>query len=61
MGNSGELIGSRFYRKSNDQGLNESAMEAINKSAPFKGFPEHFSQDEIEIGIRFAPGQINRN
>ncbi len=61
VGNSGELVESRFYRKSNDQGLNKSAMEAIKKSAPFRGFPDHFSQDEIEIGIRFAPGQINRN
>lgn len=54
----GSLAYAGFEKRSGNSFYDESAMKAVRKSAPFPPLPGGFSDNIMEIGIRFHPSQL---
>jgi colicin import membrane protein len=54
----GSLAYAGFEKRSGNSFYDESAMKAVKKSAPFPPLPGGFSDNIMEIGIRFHPSQL---
>ena len=55
----GEIKEITFVKRATDPEINASILTAIKKSEPFPAFPENFSEDQIEVGIRAVPKGSN--
>ena len=54
----GSLAYAGFEKRSGNSFYDDSAMKAVKKSAPFPPLPGGFSDNIMEIGIRFHPSQL---
>jgi TonB family protein len=54
----GSLAYAGFEKRSGNSFYDESAMKAVRKAAPFPPLPGGFSDNIMEIGIRFHPSQL---
>ena len=51
----GEIKKVSFYEKSKCKDLDDSALSAIKRAAPFKPFPENLKVEVVDMGLRFSP------
>lgn len=49
----GTLISPKIIQSSGIQALDDSAMEAVKKSAPFEPLPKEYKENDIDINFRF--------
>jgi TolA protein len=52
----GALIDYWIEQKSGDRQFDDSALRAVEKSAPLPPLPKDYNEESIEIGLRFCPG-----
>ncbi len=54
----GKIVETRFEKRSGDSSLDSSAVRAIRKADPLPPLPESFSENFMELGIRFMPSGV---
>lgn len=49
---------STMEEKSDNMYFNKFVEQAISEAAPMPAFPDNLTEDELEIGLRFRPGEL---
>jgi len=55
----GQILESRFEKRSGNEAFDDSAMRAVKKANPLPPFPEIYSPRQAEIGVRFRPRDLS--
>jgi len=53
VGKNGELISSSVFQSSGSKEIDDAALEALNKTAPFKPLPKGFPGNSVDIQFTF--------
>ncbi|MCL7486638.1 MAG: TonB C-terminal domain-containing protein [Desulfobulbaceae bacterium] len=54
----GSIAKTVVEKKSTDPFFDQLAMKTLQKAVPLPGFPKLMTQNSIEIGLRFRPGEL---
>jgi len=54
----GRILDIRFEKKSGNEVFDDSVIRAVKKANPLPPFPEIYSPQQVEIGVRFRPQQL---
>ena len=57
---SGEIKKGWFEKKSGHQFFDQSVERAVNRANPLPPLPKVFSENQLEVGLRFTPSGIKR-
>jgi outer membrane biosynthesis protein TonB len=54
----GIVTGNFFEKRSENFYFNQFVEKAVREASPFSPFPSALTEDQLEIGLRFRPGEI---
>jgi TonB family protein len=54
----GKIVDIKFFKKSGNDSLDESAYNAIKKASPLEPLPDSILEPYVEMGLRFTPNVI---
>ena len=57
----GELVSCEVYKSSGSTNLDQSAIDAVNKTAPFEPLPTNYKDEDIDIQFMFDYNALKKN